>query len=240
MRITKKLELITKIADTINDKYDETEKEIFFEAFKAELVWEQDYQHEYFLHTKKTLSKLKEITIKEIAEELDISVSEHIIQKPPKNWENSDNIKAFISHISKEKNLAKRLRDELKHYDIDSFVAHEDIKPSEEWQIEINKALQTMDFFISMHTEGFADSYWCQQEVGFAVARGIKIIPIKFDNKHDPVGFIAKIQALLRGDKTAQIVAKEIIEILKNDEKTKHFYNEIKDVEDFEEEEIPF
>lgn len=239
MRITKKLELINKISEVINNKYDETEEELFFEALTAEIIWEQNYNGDYFINTKKTLSKLKEITIKEIAEEFNIQLDEHISSKPPKNWKNSDNIKAFISHVSTDKDLAKRLRDELKIYNVDAFVAHEDIKPSEEWQIEINKALQTMDIFISMHTNGFSESYWCQQEVGYAVARDIKIIPIKFKDQ-DPVGFIGKIQALIRGRKNAQFVAKEILDILKDDDKTKHLFEDLNKTEELTEDEIPF
>lgn len=240
MKITKKLELIKKLTDEIRERYDETDKEAFFEAFNLDISWEEEGINEYYVNTKKTLHSADNSKLKEIAEELGIG-TENIIITPPKNWEKTDNVKAFISHTSEKKDLAKSLRNVLKPYNIDCFVAHEDIKPSKEWQDEIDKALQTMDFFISMHTEGFIESFWCQQEIGYAVARNVKIIPIKFGSKHNPVGFIGKIQALSRGDKEAQIVAKEIIDILESDEKTKHIYDQIQKASELiAEDKIPF
>jgi hypothetical protein len=227
MRITKKIELINKLAKAINDRFDVIDKEHFFKSFDSGILieWDQEYDNEYSINVKKTLHTLTNITLIEIAEELEVA-TEHIILSPPKNWEKSNLAKAFISHTSKNKGVAMKLKDALKPFNIDCFVAHEDIKPSEEWQEEIDKALQTMDFFISIHTDGFAESTWCQQEVGYAVAKSAKIIPIKFDGKQDPAGFIGKIQALSRNGKTSQMVAKEIIELLKTDKKTKNLYEE--------------
>lgn len=238
MKISKKIDLIRNIAEDLNSRYDLSEIEIFLDAFKIKL--EIAPNTTLLQDIKVALRNMDNIELIELAEELGIGISEHIKIKPPKNWENSNNIKAFISHLSIDKDLAKRLRDELKIFSIDAFVAHEDIKPSEEWQIEINKALQTMDFFISIHTIGFSESYWCQQEVGYAVARNAKIIPIKFDKNQDPVGFIGKIQALIRGKKKAQIVAKEIVDILKNDDKTKYLFEDLEKIDELTEEEIPF
>ncbi|CDE44999.1 putative uncharacterized protein [Clostridium sp. CAG:768] len=66
-------------------------------------------------------------------------------------------------------------------------------------------------FFISLHYDGFSNSVWCQQEVSYAVARGVKIIPLKFDGKENPGGFIGKYQGLSRLQKTVREVAEEIV-----------------------------
>ena len=76
-----------------------------------------------------------------------------------------------------------------------------------------------MDVFVSLHTEGFSKSHWCQQEVGYAVARPIPIIPVRFDEIPD--GFIQKNQALSRGEKTAEALTEEILEILSTDERVR-------------------
>lgn len=242
MKITKKLELIKKIAEELYERYDETELELFFNAVNAGIIWERDDFGNPYMDTKKTLSKLNNDKLKEIAEEVGISVTEHIQTTPPKNWEKSNNIKAFISHLSQDSKYAMKLRNELAKHKIDCFVAHEDIKPTEEWQEEIDKALQTMDFFISMHTEGFAESVWCQQEIGYALARKVKIIPIKFDGKEDPKGFIARLQALFKGQTMmAPDLAQAIIELLKADNKIKSLYEEITNIsEELQKDEIPF
>jgi hypothetical protein len=103
-------------------------------------------------------------------------------------------------------------------YAISGFVAHEDIHPTLEWQKEIERALFTMDAFLAIHTPGFKDSFWTQQEIGFAVGRGVKIISFKMGE--DPTGFISKQQALARQRRTAEEIAKEVDALLALDELT--------------------
>jgi hypothetical protein len=66
-----------------------------------------------------------------------------------------------------------------------------------------------------MHTPGFSKSIWTQQEIGYAVGTGLKIIAVRMGE--DPVGFISKNQALSRADKTAEQVSEEITAILRKD-----------------------
>lgn len=103
-------------------------------------------------------------------------------------------------------------------YGILGFVAHEDIHPTLEWQSEIERALHTMDAFIAVHTLGFSASFWTQQEVGFAVGRGVKVISFKMGE--DPTGFISKQQALARRDRSAEAIAEEIDSLLSEDART--------------------
>ena len=83
---------------------------------------------------------------------------------------------------------------------------------------EIERALHTMDGFIAIHTAGFSQSIWTQQEVGFALGRGTKVISFKMGE--DPTGFISKQQALARRDRTAEDIAKEIDALLSEDART--------------------
>jgi hypothetical protein len=131
---------------------------------------------------------------------------------------------------------ATRLRDCLKPYGIQAFVAHEDIEPTKEWQGEIERALFSMDAFVSIHTVGFAKSIWTQQEIGVAIGRGVKTVALRMGE--DPTGFISKHQALSRGSKTAEAVAKELSDIFAADERTARRLKEAGAAK--ETEEIPF
>jgi hypothetical protein len=73
-------------------------------------------------------------------------------------------------------------------------------------------------------------SFWTQQEIGFAVARGVKIISFKMGE--DPTGFISKHQALPRLKRSAEDIAKEV-GLLLHDERTA---TRLKDVIDANEE----
>ena len=59
------------------------------------------------------------------------------------------------------------------------FVAHVDIHPTKEWQDEIESALSSMDGFVALLTDKFHESDWTDQEVGFALARGVPIIAVR-------------------------------------------------------------
>jgi len=222
MNVIEQINLIENIASTLQQRFTYNDVDLFLANFDVNEEFD-DGQASKRLYVKERLKGVSEKELKKIADELEID-THNLIKTPPKNWETTTAAKAFISHTAKDKAHAKRLRDVLKPYNIHSFVAHEDIKPSKEWQGEIQKALDTMDFFISIHTEGFSERIWCQQEIGYAVARNVKIIPIKFEE--DPDGFIGKFQALIRGSKNAEQIAEDILNILKDDEKTKDLYAE--------------
>jgi hypothetical protein len=72
-----------------------------------------------------------------------------------------------------------------------------------------------MDAFLAIHTPGFKDSFWTQQEIGFAVGRGVRIISFKMGE--DPTGFISKHQALARRNRTAEEIALEVDTLLASD-----------------------
>lgn len=121
--------------------------------------------------------------------------------------------KVFLSHKSEVKKEVATLKEELKLYGISSFVAHEDIHPTKEWQIEIENALDSMDAFVALLTDDFHNSLWTDQELGFAFGRGVPIVPVKLGK--DPYGFIGKFQALACSWVTA---APEIVKILAKQE----------------------
>ena len=110
----------------------------------------------------------------------------------------------------------------MEDYGITSFVAHEDINPTREWQKEIQRALNSMDCMSAMLYDGFHKSHWCDQEVGIALGRSITVLPLILD--YDPYGFLGeyqgiKIKGMYPGD-----LAKEIFTILCDNSNTRSKY----------------
>ncbi len=102
--------------------------------------------------------------------------------------------KIFLSHSHHDRELAGEIKAELQLFGADVFVAHEDIKPTQEWQEAIMQYLKECEAFVALLTDRFEDSDWTDQETGIALALEKIIIPIKLDL--DPYGFISKYQAL--------------------------------------------
>jgi TIR domain len=219
MRVTDKLVLIDKIGRALQAKFGYHEIDSFLAAFKIDPP-SNVVVNSKWVYSKAALQGVQTDTLLKIAEELGVDAprSSGAVATAPKNWRNTNRFRLFISHISKDKDKATRLKDCLAPYAISGFVAHEDILPTLEWQSEIERALYAMDAFIAIHTPGFSASFWTQQEIGFTVARGAKIISFKMGE--DPTGFISKHQALARRRRTAEEIAAEIDSLLSADDLT--------------------
>lgn len=100
----------------------------------------------------------------------------------------------FLSHLSIHKVAVAELKSELEAFGISAFIAHEDIRPSLEWQNEIELALRSMHALAALLTPEFHASDWTDQEIGFAWGRGVLVLPVRLGI--DPYGFIGKVQGL--------------------------------------------
>ena len=136
----------------------------------------------------------------------------------------------FLSHKSEVKKETAILKDALRLFGIAAFVAHEDIHPTKVWQDEIENALATMDGFVALMTEGFHDSNWTDQEVGFALARGVPIIAVRLGAV--PYGFLGKFQAL---SSTWATAAEDIAKVLiKHDRMFSAYVQAVRDCTSFD------
>lgn len=136
-------------------------------------------------------------------------------------WRNGY-FRMFISHITSKKKQASRLKTVLEDYGITSFVAHEDINPTKEWQKEIQRALNSMDCMSAMLYDGFHQSNWCDQEVGIALGRNITVLPLLPDS--DPYGFLGEYQGIKIKGMYPEALAKEIFKILCDNTNTRSKY----------------
>ncbi len=106
----------------------------------------------------------------------------------------SGRVRMFLSHVSAHRAAASKIKAALIPMGIASFIAHEDIEPSLEWQKEIELALQSMDVLCALITPDFTKSKWTDQEVGYALGRKVRIVPVRL--QADPYGFIGRLQAV--------------------------------------------
>lgn len=146
---------------------------------------------------------------------------ERKISEPSSYWK-VGYYKVFISHLSKYKSSASNLKLMLEPYGISAFVAHEDIKPSKEWEVEIEKALFSMNALCAILTPDFNKSSWCDQEVGYAFGRNVLCIPI--DKGQLPYGMFGKIQAIKSGGKNAQQIAESVFNAIIDNDKSRIEY----------------
>jgi hypothetical protein len=125
----------------------------------------------------------------------------------------------FLSHVSSHRVAVSELKLELAMYGIAAFVAHEDIEPSREWQMEIELALRSMHALAALFTPDFHGSFWTDQEVGWALGRGVLALPIKLGT--GPYGLAGKVQAVPGDLEHPKPLAKSIATALLGNPKTR-------------------
>jgi hypothetical protein len=128
----------------------------------------------------------------------------------PEFWKAGE-ARIFLSHLAINKIQTSQLQLQLKRYGMTAFVAHEDIEPTKQWQLEIESALSSMDALVALLAPGFKESNWCDQEVGVAIGRKLPILAVR--QGLDPYGFIGKYQALQGVNKSPPQLAQDIFEL---------------------------
>jgi len=230
LRVSDKIALINKVGRVLEARYDYNEIDIFLAEYDIEGPEEST---DKCVYSKTALRGVANNVLLEIAQELDVDMPRTIAAaaNPPRNWLDTTDLRLFVSHTSRHKEKAMRLKECLVPFAISGFVAHEDIHPTLEWQSEIERALNTMDAFIAILTDGFSTSIWTQQEIGYALGRGVKVISFKMGE--DPTGFVSKHQALPRRGRTAEEIATEVEAILAGDPLTSAKLNSAKRARQF-------
>jgi hypothetical protein len=124
----------------------------------------------------------------------------------------------FLSHVTAHKKQVGELKRALGQIGVAAFVAHEDIEPSLEWQREIELALGSMHALAALLTTDFHQSSWTDQEVGWAMGRGVPVIPVRLGV--NPYGLMGKIQANEGNLNFSSLTAQGIVEVLLKNEVT--------------------
>jgi len=125
----------------------------------------------------------------------------------------------FLSHISKHKVEVSKLKQELAWRGVTGFVAHDDIEPSLEWRGEIELGLRSMHAIVALMTTGFHESHWTDQEIGWALGRGVLVVPVRLGV--EPYGFAGKYQGVSGSLEQPSKLAASIVKALLANTQTK-------------------
>lgn len=135
----------------------------------------------------------------------------------PSFWRD-DMLRLFITHLATHRAFAAEIQEELLRFGISSFVAHNDIEPSLEWQVQIETALATCDALVALLHDDFHASKWTDQEIGFAMGRGVPTFAVRLGET--PYGFIGRFQAFNGNGKSAKEVANELFDCYRRNKQT--------------------
>lgn len=138
--------------------------------------------------------------------------AERVVEDPDSPW-TTGGFRLFLTHLASQRENVGKLKAALAEHSIEAFVAHETIEPGKEWQDVIESGLRSCDALAAWLTAGIKESSWCDQEIGFAVCRGILVVPIRFGV--DPYGFIGKYQGMtIRDNDKVPVIARSIFDLL--------------------------
>jgi len=138
-------------------------------------------------------------------------------------WE-SLSVKLFISHKYEDREFVGLVKYYLEKYDINAFVAHDDIEPNELWRTVIKSALSSCDSLVALMHPDFHSSQWCDQEVGWALGRNIPVAAIRRQSdQRTPDGFLEERQDISIGSGQSRPeahIAWKIFMLILNDSRT--------------------
>lgn len=133
-------------------------------------------------------------------------------------------MRVFLSYHEDEKGdeCAQVLREELAILGIDATMAKHSIKPGASWAQAIRDHLANSSALLCIASQGYTESPWCQQEIGWAIGRGIPALWVRYDSKEHSAGFLMDKQELIVTDPSSQAeIAREIGTWLATQEKTR-------------------
>lgn len=134
-------------------------------------------------------------------------------------WKHPGLLRLFLSHKSDQKVALAAVKTQLLRYGIESFLAHEEITPTKAWAKVIQQGLQTCDALLAVGTAGLHSSSWCMQEVGWALGRGVLVLPVLAGEP--PSGLHAELQGPTVTLSNASDSAKKIALALCEDDRMK-------------------
>jgi hypothetical protein len=216
------MDLVDRVARELQSRMRYADIDVFLRGHGVDTKKATSGANSKWVYSKELLDGESDATILRIADEIGVphkyAVADISKAVEASFWEPL-HFRLFLSHLAVFKKTTGLLQTALRGYGISAFVAHVDIEPTREWQNEIEAGLQTMDALAAVLMPGFKESNWTDQEVGFAVGRGVLVVPII--RGLNPYGFISKYQGMHATGKTISEVATELFTIIVKSPRTR-------------------
>jgi hypothetical protein len=120
----------------------------------------------------------------------------------------------FISHSSADRSFAEFLHRHLTSEGLSVFLAPISLVPGQRWPQEILNALATSTWVLFLASRTACASPWVQQELGVALAKQKKLVPIVWDMPPSALpGWTGHIQAVDLAGASADKVRAQITAI---------------------------
>lgn len=105
-------------------------------------------------------------------------------------------MQVFLSYREDEegKEYASALREELAILGINAIMASRSIRPGAVWAQTILGHLEASSALLCIASQGYTDSAWCQQEIGWAIGRNTPALWIRYDSAEHSTGFLKSKQ----------------------------------------------
>ena len=98
--------------------------------------------------------------------------------------------KVFISYSHEDKAFAKKLAQELENKGNRVWWDYSALKGGQDWQNEIQKAINECDYFLVILTPQAVISDWVGNEITLAIQKNKKIIPLYLKTCEVPLSLI--------------------------------------------------
>jgi hypothetical protein len=128
----------------------------------------------------------------------------------------------FLSHVNDDASLASTVADQLEAQGLSAFAAGRDIPKSAQWLPTIESAVLRSDALAAFLSPTFSLSEWTDMEVGYALGRRRKVLPLRRSADIVPHGFLRRYQAIDIGGLAAEAVASLIVDSLLQYDDEKH------------------
>jgi hypothetical protein len=120
----------------------------------------------------------------------------------------------FISHSSSDTRFAEFLSKHLTSEGLTVFVASISIAPGQRWPQEVLHALEISNWVLFLASRTACASPWVQQEIGAALGKQKKLIPIVWDIPASQLpGWTGQIQAVNLAGASADQVRAQVMSI---------------------------
>lgn len=102
----------------------------------------------------------------------------------------------FISFHSSDKEIAGQIAAGIQRSGLEVFLAHRDIQPGTKWRSELSNRLDSATHMICIIGANYSQSPICCQEIGWALARKLPLVPLSLSEDVQPqkMGLIEQFQ----------------------------------------------